>query len=38
MFGLPLFGFSNISGNPTTQAVYSLGGYDRNYPKVLNLE
>jgi hypothetical protein len=38
MFGLPLFGLSNISGNPAKQGVYSLGGYDRNYPKVLNLE
>jgi hypothetical protein len=38
MFGLPLFGLSNISGNPALQGVYSLGGYDRNYPKVLNLE
>lgn len=38
MFGLPLFGLSNISGNPAKQGIYSLGGYDRNYPKVLNLE
>jgi len=38
MNGLPLFGLSNVSGNPATQGVYSLGGYDRNYPKVLNLE
>jgi hypothetical protein len=38
MFGLPLFGLSNVSGNPAKQGVYSLGGYDRNYPKVLNLE
>jgi hypothetical protein len=38
MFGLPLFGLSNVSGNPAPQGVYSLGGYDRNYPKVLNLE
>lgn len=38
MFGLPLFGLSNVSGNPAAQGVYSLGGYDRNYPKVLNLE
>ena len=38
MNGLPLFGLSNILGNPATQGVYSLGGYDRNYPKVLNLE
>jgi hypothetical protein len=38
MNGLPLFGLSNVSGNPASQGVYSLGGYDRNYPKVLNLE
>lgn len=38
MVGLPLFGLSNVSGNPAKQGVYSLGGYDRNYPKVLNLE
>ena len=38
MFGLPLFGLSNVSGNPAKQGIYSLGGYDRNYPKVLNLE
>lgn len=37
-FGMPLFGLSNQSGNPAAQGVYSLGGYDRNYPKVLNLE
>jgi hypothetical protein len=38
MFGLPLFGLSNKSGNPAKQGIYSLGGYDRNYPKVINLE
>lgn len=41
MFGLPLFGLSkksSISGNPAKQGIYSLGGYDRNYPKVLNFE
>ena len=38
MYGIPLFGLSNISGNPAKQGIYSLGGYDRNYPKVLNLE
>jgi hypothetical protein len=36
--GLPLFGLSNVSGNPAKQGVYSLGNYDRNYPMVLNLE
>lgn len=38
MVGLPLFALSNVSGNPAPQGVYSLGGYDRNYPKVINLE
>jgi hypothetical protein len=38
MFGLPLFGVSNVSGNPAKQGIYSIGGYDRNYPKVINLE
>lgn len=38
MFGLPLFGLSNVSGNPAKQGIYSLGSYDRNYPDVLNLE
>jgi len=37
-FGLPLFGVSNISGNPTECGIWSLGGYDANYKKVLNLE
>ena len=36
--GLPLFGLSNVSGNPALQGVYSLGSYSREYPKVLNLE
>lgn len=36
--GLPLFGFSNVSGNPANQGVYSLGRTNRNYPFVLNLE
>lgn len=36
--GLPLFGFSNISGNPSTLGVYSLGRANRNYPYVLNCE
>jgi len=38
VFGMPMFGLSNQSGNPAKQGIYSLGGYDRNYPKVLNLE
>lgn len=38
MFGLPLFGLSNLNANPAKQGIYSMGGYDRNYPKVINLE
>lgn len=36
--GLPLFGFSNVSGNPCNMGVYSLGRTNRNYPFVLNTE
>lgn len=36
--GLPLFGLSNSSGDPTLQGVYSFGSWASNYPKVLNLE
>jgi hypothetical protein len=38
MFGLPLFGLSNISGDPAIEGIYSFGSYGRNYPKALNLE
>lgn len=36
--GLPLFGFSNVAGNPAPCGVYSIGRTNRNYPFVLNLE
>lgn len=36
--GMPLFGYSNISGNPANLGVYSLARTNRNYPYVLNLE
>lgn len=36
--GLPLFGFSNVSGNPCNQGVYSFGRTNRNYPFILNLD
>lgn len=36
--GMPLFGFSNVSGNPANLGVYSLARTNRNYPFVLNLE
>lgn len=35
--GLPLFGLSNVLGDPTLQGVYSLGAYSANYPKVLSM-
>ncbi len=37
-FRVPLFGMSNVSGNPCLQGVYSFGGYGNNYPKVMALE
>jgi hypothetical protein len=36
--GLPLFGFSQQSGAPTSFGIYSLGRANRNYPFVLALE
>lgn len=36
--GMPLFGLSNLSGNPADQGVYSYGSYSPEYPVVLNLE
>lgn len=35
--GIPVFGFSNGTGNPALQGVYSFGSYSRNYPKILDL-
>lgn len=35
--GVPIFGFSNGSGNPALQGVYSFGSYSRDYAKVLDL-
>lgn len=35
--GVPIFGFSNGSGNPALEGVYSFGSYSRDYPKVLDL-
>ena len=34
---VPVFGLSNVAGNPALQGVYSFGSYDKNYPKVLDL-
>jgi len=36
--GVPIFGFSNGSGNPAPQGVYSFGSYSRDYPKILSLD
>jgi hypothetical protein len=33
----PIFGFSNGAGNPAPQGIYTLGGYSRDYPKVMDL-
>jgi len=35
--GVPVFGFSNGSGDPALEGVYSFGSYSRDYPKVLDL-
>jgi len=35
--GIPVFGFSNIAGNPAKQGVYSFGSHSRDYSKVLDL-
>ncbi len=34
---IPVFGLSNITGNPALQGVYSLGSYSKDYPKVMDL-
>ena len=34
---MPVFGFSNGSGNPALQGVYRFGSYSKNYPKVMDL-
>ncbi len=36
--GIPIFGVSNVTGNPCLQGVYALGSYSRNYPKGLTLD
>ncbi len=36
--GIPIFGFSNGSGNPAPQGVYSFGSYSRDYAKTLSLD
>jgi len=34
---IPVFGVSNIAGNPILQGVYSFGSYDKNYLKTMDL-
>lgn len=34
--GIPVFGFSNVSGNPADQGIYSIGSYSKDYPIVIN--
>lgn len=35
---LPIFGVSNVQGDPCNQGIWSLGRHSRNYPTVLNLD
>lgn len=35
--GMPLFGLSNVSGDPTLEGVYSFGSYSREYNKIIDL-
>lgn len=35
--GVPVFGLSNVSGNPALEGVYCLGSYSPNYSKALDL-
>jgi len=36
--GMSMIGFSNVSGNPALQGVYSFGAFDPKYPDVYNFE
>ncbi len=38
MLGIPLFGLSNINGNPAMQGVYSFGKSSPNYPMAMALD
>lgn len=37
LLGVPVFGISNVAGNPVLQGVYSFGSYSKDYTKVLDL-
>lgn len=36
--GVPIFGISNVTGNPLLQGIYSFGKYSRDYPITLSLD
>lgn len=36
--GVPVFGVSNVSGNPVLQGVYGIGSYNASYPRSLSLD
>lgn len=36
--GIPIFGFSRVTGNPALQGIYSLGYKNISYPRILTLE
>jgi hypothetical protein len=36
--GVPVFGLSNVAGNPTLQGVYGFGSYGQGYDKTLSLD
>lgn len=38
LYGMPLFGFSQVTGNPTEFGVYSLGAANPAFSNILNLE
>lgn len=34
---IPVFGLSNVAGNPTLQGVYGFGSHSKDYPKIMDL-
>lgn len=38
LLGVPIFGLSNVSGNPALQGVYGLGSFSKDYAKTLSLD
>jgi len=36
--GIPVFGVSNVTGNPTLQGVYGLGKYSKDYDPTMSLD